>query len=210
MEQEILIALGSNLGSGAGDPAETVRAAFRSLTARNLILRRSSRLYATPCFPAGTGPDYVNACAVIAGAGDAPGILTLLHEVEAEFGRLRRERWGSRTLDIDLLAIGGTVLLVLWSAGLAAAVGLVCYAVNAPLAWSLFGSGVVLALSLWWGPGGRRVRSPLGRVVTPASRTVGWWLIAVTVLLLAAGGAGGWVAANDVSWTPGTGVPFER
>ena len=110
MEQEILIALGSNLGSGAGDPAETVRAAFRSLTARNLILRRSSRLYATPCFPAGTGPDYVNACAVIAGAGDAPGILTLLHEVEAEFGRLRRERWGSRTLDIDLLAIGGTVL----------------------------------------------------------------------------------------------------
>ena len=107
-------------------------------------------------------------------------------------------------------SIGGTVLLVLWSAGLAAAVGLVCYAVNAPLAWSLFGSGVVLALSLWWGPGGRRVRSPLGRVVTPASRTVGWWLIAVTVLLLAAGGAGGWVAANDVSWTPGTGVPFER
>jgi serine/threonine protein kinase len=106
-------------------------------------------------------------------------------------------------------SLGGTVLLVLWSAGLAAAVGLVCYAVTAPLTWSLFGSGVVLALSLWWGPGGRRVRSPLGRLLAPASRTVGWWLITVVVLVGAAGAGAVWVAANDVSWTPAADVPFE-
>ncbi|MEN8672169.1 serine/threonine-protein kinase [Nocardioides sp.] len=106
-------------------------------------------------------------------------------------------------------SLGGTVLLVLWSAGLAAAVGLVCYAVAAPLAWSLFGSGVILALSLWWGPGGRRVRSPLGRVVAPASRTVGWWLIAVAVLLGAVGAGAVWIAANDVAWVPASDVPFE-
>ena len=107
-------------------------------------------------------------------------------------------------------SIPGTIMLLLWSAGLAASVGLVCYAVTAPLAWSLFGSGVVLALSLWWGPGGSRVRSPLGRLVVPASRTVGVWAVSVALLLGAAGGVGVWVASGDIAWTPAADVPFGR
>lgn len=71
-----------------------------------------SRLYRTPCFPAGAGPDYVNA----AFAADVPGdmapdaILSLLHAVEAEMGRTRDTRWGMRTLDLDLIALGDAVL----------------------------------------------------------------------------------------------------
>ena len=79
-------------------------------------------------------------------------------------------------------SIPGTVMLVLWSAGLALAAALICYAVAAGMAITLFVSGVVLALSLWWGPGGSRVRGPLARVVHPVSRSLGSWAVAMAVV----------------------------
>ncbi|SMX40560.1 2-amino-4-hydroxy-6-hydroxymethyldihydropteridine diphosphokinase [Maliponia aquimaris] len=110
MAQEFLIALGSNLGSVAGDTAGTLTAALRALATHGLRLRRVSRFYATPCFPPGAGPDYVNACAAIDAELTPAETLDHLHAVEAAFGRERRQRWGSRTLDLDLLAAGDTVL----------------------------------------------------------------------------------------------------
>ncbi len=110
MAQDFLVALGSNLGSFAGNATETLAAALCSLSAGGATLRRISRFFATPCFPAGAGPDYVNACAVLRFDGNAAALLELLHRVEAEFGRARVQRWGSRTLDLDLLAIGNIVL----------------------------------------------------------------------------------------------------
>lgn len=110
MKQEFLIALGSNLGSAKGGPAATLAAALGALAAENLTPIRVSRFFATPCFPPGAGPDYVNACAAICGRGDAAEIMSKLHEIEGHFGRARAQRWGSRTLDLDLLAAGNTVL----------------------------------------------------------------------------------------------------
>ncbi|GAA4220177.1 2-amino-4-hydroxy-6-hydroxymethyldihydropteridine diphosphokinase [Sagittula marina] len=113
MTQEYLIALGSNLGSSAGDPAQTVRAALDAMPAKGITPLRVSRLYATPCFPAGTGPDYVNACCAARfdlGRTEIATFLHKLHEIEADFGRARLQRWGSRTLDLDLLAVGDTIL----------------------------------------------------------------------------------------------------
>ena len=71
-----------------------------------------SRFFATPCFPAGAGPDYVNAAAVleIAPQTDAASTLAVLHRVEAQFGRKRETRWGMRTLDLDLLGLGDSAL----------------------------------------------------------------------------------------------------
>ncbi len=69
-----------------------------------------SRFYRTPCFPVGAGPDYVNAAALVTAPGDAASLLARLHEIEADFGRERVERWGMRTLDLDLLAFGNQVL----------------------------------------------------------------------------------------------------
>ena len=108
----VLVALGANLPSGGMEPAETLAAALAALPAQGLAVLRASRLYATPCFPAGAGPDYVNAAARL---DPAPGmgpaaILAALHRVEDAFGRARAQRWGMRTLDIDLLAVGGLVL----------------------------------------------------------------------------------------------------
>jgi 2-amino-4-hydroxy-6-hydroxymethyldihydropteridine diphosphokinase len=107
----LLVALGANLHNGADDPAATLRKALCALPATGLRVERVSRLYATPCFPAGAGPDYVNAAARVSARGMTPAqVLAALHAVERDFGRLRVQRWGMRTLDLDLIAMGQTVL----------------------------------------------------------------------------------------------------
>ena len=75
-----------------------------------LMVSAKSRLYRTPSFPAHAGPDYVNAVVAVRSDLSANEILRLLLDVEAEFGREREKRWGSRTLDLDLLDRGGEVL----------------------------------------------------------------------------------------------------
>ena len=69
-----------------------------------------SRFYQTPAFPAGAGPDFVNAALVI--RTDLPhyDLLALFHRVEHEMGRVREKRWGQRTIDIDLISYGDQVL----------------------------------------------------------------------------------------------------
>ena len=108
--QQFLIALGGNLPSEAGNPAETLRAALDHLMQSGVVVDAVSRFYQTPCFPAGAGPDYVNAAAVLHHPGEAVAMLQVLHEVEAHFGRERVVRWGRRTLDLDLIAAGDTIL----------------------------------------------------------------------------------------------------
>lgn len=105
-----LVALGGNLPTEAGDPAELLRAALRDMAAAGCVLVAISRFFATPAYPPGSGPDFVNAAAVVS-SDRAPGaLLDLLHEIEARHGRERLQRWGARTLDLDLLAVGDTVL----------------------------------------------------------------------------------------------------
>ena len=104
------IALGGNMPSRQGSSAKTVRAGISRLAELVDGSITLSPLYRTPCFPPGAGPDYVNAAAAVHFAGGPRDLLDLLHQVEAEFGRNRVQRWGQRTLDIDLIASGDTVL----------------------------------------------------------------------------------------------------
>lgn len=106
----MLVALGSNLPPKDTTSAAILLAALERLAGRGLTVADRSRLYRTPCFPAGAGPDYVNAAARIEGAADPRELLAHLHAVEAEFGRERTQRWGQRVLDLDLIAAGDTVL----------------------------------------------------------------------------------------------------
>ncbi|MDQ1847131.1 2-amino-4-hydroxy-6-hydroxymethyldihydropteridine diphosphokinase [Gemmobacter fulvus] len=106
-----LVAFGANLPFADMPPAETLRAALAALVEEGFPLLRVSRIYASPCFPTGAGPDYVNGAAVIdAGGRTAAEVLAALHRIEARFGRERATRWGMRTLDLDLIALGGLVL----------------------------------------------------------------------------------------------------
>jgi 2-amino-4-hydroxy-6-hydroxymethyldihydropteridine diphosphokinase len=112
----IFIALGANLRcdvtSPHKEPAQTLAAALADLCRLGWKLRAKSTFFMTPCFPAGAGPDYVNAAAAfeIEAAVTPEHVLESLHRVEAAYGRKRTSRWAGRTLDLDLLAIDGLVL----------------------------------------------------------------------------------------------------
>ena len=62
-----LLAFGANLPSEAGPPEATILAAIDALSQEGLHLCGFSGLFRTPCFPAGAGPDYVNAAAAVSG-----------------------------------------------------------------------------------------------------------------------------------------------
>ncbi len=105
-------------------------------------------------------------------------------------------------------SIPGAAMLLTWAGGLALAAALVCYAVSAALPVSLAVIGGVLALGLWWGPGGSRLRGPLSRVIDPVSRRAGPWAATLAAVLVVALGVGLTVEARGVSWIPGTDRPF--
>ncbi len=105
-----LVALGGNLPGPAGDAAATVRVALGLLDRPDHRVMRVSRLFATPAHPPGSGPDYVNAAAVIRSALEPAALLARLHGIERRLGRRRHLRWGARVIDLDLLACGDRVL----------------------------------------------------------------------------------------------------
>lgn len=128
--------------------------------------------------------------------------------------RLRGSRWYDPVLYLlgapyhVVRSVPGTLLLGLWSLGLGVAVALLGYAAATALEVTLFASGVVFAASLWLGPGGSRVRAPLGRVVNPLSVEVTSWFVAVLVVA-AAGVLLGWITVDaGVQWVPGDGPPL--
>lgn len=107
---DALVALGANLPSDVGSPAMTLRRVIDDLRADADNFESSSRLFRTPCEPKGFGPDYVNAAIRFRDVPDPYALLTRLHEIEASHGREREQRWGSRSLDLDLISWGDAVL----------------------------------------------------------------------------------------------------
>ena len=95
------------LGSNLDDPLCQLRQALRELDglARVRLVRVSSLYRSTPMGPAGQ-PDYLNAVAALDTSLDAEALLVLLQGIEEFHHRVRGERWGPRTLDLDLLLYG--------------------------------------------------------------------------------------------------------
>jgi 2-amino-4-hydroxy-6-hydroxymethyldihydropteridine diphosphokinase len=119
-----LLAIGANLHNAGVAPVDTLRMAVNDIELAGFSVKSCSRLYQTPAFPAGSGPDYVNAAlhVLIANQLTPQAVFSPLGAIENKHGRLRAQRWGGRTLDIDLLALGDLVLPDL--AGFAAWAGL--------------------------------------------------------------------------------------
>ena len=69
----------------------------------------ASAIYRTPAYPVGIGAEFVNACLAFRTRQPGTACLGALHRIEAEAGRARTRRWGERTLDLDLLALGDRV-----------------------------------------------------------------------------------------------------
>ncbi len=105
--QRAYIGLGSNLE----DPVQQVESALCELDripASHLI--DASPLYLTPPLGPAGQPDYVNAVARLDTGLDGPALLGQLQAIENRHGRVRAERWGARTLDLDLLLLGTQVI----------------------------------------------------------------------------------------------------
>ena len=105
-----LLAFGSNQPSNKGNSRETVMWAMADLSDRIGTPIRKSRLYKTPAFPAGAGPDFVNAAVSFEIDWSPANILELCHDMEATAQRTRESRWGQRTLDVDFIGFGGAIL----------------------------------------------------------------------------------------------------
>ena len=107
-----IVALGANLPSSAGDPSHALHEAVAILHAEpDISIVAVSRTWHTPAFPAGSGPDYANAAALIRTGLAAPVVLDRLHGIEARFGRDRSAgRWSARVLDLDLIALDDLIL----------------------------------------------------------------------------------------------------
>ena len=106
----ILIALGANLPTKPfGPPRAALESALAQLDRRGLRLLRRSRWYESAPVPVSDQPWYVNGVAEVETALGPEDLLALLHQVEATFGRVRREVNAPRTLDLDLIAYGDAV-----------------------------------------------------------------------------------------------------
>lgn len=100
-----VVALGANLG----DRRETINRAVERISRLPLVSDvRLSPLHETVALrldgPDPDAPGYVNAVALVTTRLAPEILLGMLHAIEDENGRERRERWGDRTLDLDLIA----------------------------------------------------------------------------------------------------------
>ncbi|MDP2751525.1 MAG: 2-amino-4-hydroxy-6-hydroxymethyldihydropteridine diphosphokinase, partial [Rhodocyclaceae bacterium] len=101
------VALGSNLG----DSTHTINEAIKALTAlRDSSLVAISSLYQTAPVGLQNQPDFINAVAAIDTHQSPLALLDALFDIEARFRRVRSIKNAPRTLDLDLLLYGDTVM----------------------------------------------------------------------------------------------------
>lgn len=107
---EILIALGANMPSRAGPPAQTLKAALAALGEAGVTVLKVSSFLETPAWPDPADPVFTNAAALLQTPLQPFALLELLHAIETAFGRVRSRPNAPRSLDLDLLAHGDTVM----------------------------------------------------------------------------------------------------
>ena len=92
------------LGSNLEEPIQQVRTALEELDEIKLtnVVQHSSLYRSDPVGPAGQ-PDYINAVAEIKTRLEPMPLLRALQSIEQDHDRVRIQRWGPRTLDLDLL-----------------------------------------------------------------------------------------------------------
>lgn len=100
------IALGSNLATPAEQLAEAVNA-IRALAGVSIL--RCSHWYANRAIGPGEQPDYLNGVITVKTSLSSMDLLRELQQIENQQGRVRNERWGPRTLDLDIALYGDIV-----------------------------------------------------------------------------------------------------
>ncbi|MCY7326048.1 MAG: 2-amino-4-hydroxy-6-hydroxymethyldihydropteridine diphosphokinase, partial [Microbacteriaceae bacterium] len=108
VELPAVIALGSNLG----DREKALRDAVRAINALpGVVVSAASEIVESPALkPDGvdeSAPSYLNAVIGVRSAISPEQLLDGLNEIEQRLGRVRTERWGDRTIDLDIITAAG-------------------------------------------------------------------------------------------------------
>lgn len=99
------------LGGNVGEPRRAMTVALDMLDARaDVAVKAVSPLYRTPAWGKTDQPDYLNAVARISTGLSARQLMALCLETERALGRVRAERWGPRTIDLDVLLFGSETI----------------------------------------------------------------------------------------------------
>jgi BirA family transcriptional regulator, biotin operon repressor / biotin---[acetyl-CoA-carboxylase] ligase len=98
------------LGSNEGDRAGYLREASRRLEAADLRVTGQSPVYESIPWGRTGQPTYLNQVVAVETSLAPRALLDRAHVVEAALGRTRAERWGPRTIDVDILLYDGTVV----------------------------------------------------------------------------------------------------
>jgi 2-amino-4-hydroxy-6-hydroxymethyldihydropteridine diphosphokinase len=105
--EEVLIGLGGNIG----DPLEAMRSALRALDENpNCKVLRVSSVWKTPPWGVTDQPDFLNACALISTTLEPRAFLDLCLSIEKDLKRIRDQRWGPRSIDMDVLFFGDRII----------------------------------------------------------------------------------------------------
>lgn len=105
-ESKVAIALGSNLGDSIAILEAAIKALERMPGIEIIIV---SSWYETKAIGP-PQPNYINGCISVRTEQKPHSLLQILLGIEKEFGRIRREKWGPRTLDLDLLLYDDLIL----------------------------------------------------------------------------------------------------
>jgi 2-amino-4-hydroxy-6-hydroxymethyldihydropteridine diphosphokinase len=95
-----------SLGGNVGDVVGALRYACDRLAAAGVVIRARSSVYRTRAWGRTDQPDFLNMAMLVETTFFARDLLKLCLAIEAERGRVRDQRWGPRTLDIDLITYG--------------------------------------------------------------------------------------------------------
>ncbi|SEC84039.1 2-amino-4-hydroxy-6-hydroxymethyldihydropteridinediphosphokinase [Beijerinckia sp. 28-YEA-48] len=97
------------LGGNTGDVAQSFAEALQALTAGGAAVERRSSVWRTPPWGKTDQPDFRNIAVIVRTDLSPRALLDLCLAIEHQAGRVRLERWGPRTLDIDILTYGDAV-----------------------------------------------------------------------------------------------------
>jgi 2-amino-4-hydroxy-6-hydroxymethyldihydropteridine diphosphokinase len=110
LDEAVIVALGCNLAGAYTSREALLEAALEALSEEGLALVARSTWWTSAAWPDPSGPDYLNGVAIIRTDRSPREALEALHRIEARFGRARGAANAPRTLDLDLVAHGRTVL----------------------------------------------------------------------------------------------------
>lgn len=103
---DAVLAFGSNLG----DREANIRAGIAALAGLGITVVAVSTLIDSVAVKLDgedeSAPRYLNGVALVRTALPPRALLHVVHTIESELGRVRAERWGDRTIDIDIVAYG--------------------------------------------------------------------------------------------------------